>query len=139
MWLHLYITLIKIAIKMVHVYHKFHYFDCLTGQHTWPHNHRLFHGKKSTYSANYLDIFLKVVENTFTSFILRFTHGKKTCVRFVQKYQTNCDCEKYIIPLIKHMNDSFSKGGQQALDFLWQQNKRGSAKICWNMNYLFLF
>lgn len=43
---------------------------------------------------------------------------KKTCARFVQKYQTNYDCEKYIIPLIKHMNDSFSKGGQQALDFL---------------------
>lgn len=55
---------------------------------------------------------------------------KKTCARFVQKYQTNYDCEKYIIPLIKHMNDSFSKGGQQALDFLQQQNKRGSAKIC---------
>ena len=77
-----------------------------------------FSTKKSTYSANYLDIFLKVVENTFTSFILRFTHGKKTCVRFVQKYQINCDYEKYIIPLIKHMNDSFSKGGQQTLDFL---------------------
>ena len=43
---------------------------------------------------------------------------KKTCVRFVQKYQINCDYEKYIIPLIKHMNDSFSKGGQQTLDFL---------------------
>lgn len=53
---------------MVHVYHKFHYFDCLTGQHTWPHNHRLFHEKKkNTYSANFLDIFLKVVENTFTN------------------------------------------------------------------------
>lgn len=70
---------------MVHVYHKFHYFDCLTGQHTRPHNHRLFHEKKNTYSANYLDIFLKVVENTFTSFILRFTHGKKNMRKICTK------------------------------------------------------